>query len=69
VSPGLSIRLPSREVTVTVRELDERGRTGLAFVTETDYYTREQRTKPNKSFAASGRLEVTLSRGRRTGRS
>jgi hypothetical protein len=62
-SPDLSIRLPSREVTVTVRELDERGRTGLAFVTETDYLTREHRTKANKNFAASGRLEVTLSRG------
>ncbi|HET6186028.1 MAG TPA: hypothetical protein VFE59_03405 [Trebonia sp.] len=26
--PGLSIRLPSREILVTVRELDERGRQG-----------------------------------------
>jgi hypothetical protein len=62
VSPDLSMRLPSREVTVTIRELDKRGRPGLAFVTRTDYYTRTERTTANSSFAACGRLEVTVSR-------
>ena len=35
--PDLSIRLPSREILVTIRELDERGRLGRAFITQTDY--------------------------------
>src|SRR5450756_1999105 len=48
---------------VTVRELDERGRPGSAFITQTDYLTRTERTTVNKSFTASGRLEVTLTRG------
>jgi hypothetical protein len=61
--PDLSIRLPSREILVTVRELDERGRQGRAFITQTDYLTRAERTTVNKSFMASGRLEVTLTRG------
>lgn len=58
--PDLSIRLSSREFRVTVRELDERGRPGRAFITQTDYLTRTERTTVNKSFTASGRLEVTL---------
>lgn len=61
--PDLSIRLPSCEVRVTVRELDERGRPGFAFTTQTEYLTRTERTAGNKSFTASGRLEVTLTRG------
>ena len=55
VSPDLAVRLPSREVTVTIRELDQRGHPGLAFVTRTDYYTRTERATANSSFAASGR--------------
>lgn len=62
-SPDLSVRLPSCEVTVTIRELDQRGRPGLAFITRTDYYTRTERTAAVKSFAASGRLEVTVAKG------
>ncbi|MFT4262471.1 MAG: hypothetical protein QM572_03750 [Nocardioides sp.] len=62
VSPDLPLSLPSGEVVVTIRELDQRGRTGYAFITDTDYYTRTQRTVANKSFAASGRLEVTVSK-------
>jgi hypothetical protein len=62
VSPDLSIRLPSSQVTVTIRELDQRGRPGLAFVTQTDYYTCAQRTTANKSFLAAGRLEATVSK-------
>ena len=62
VRPDLSIRLPSGEIVATVRELDQRGRAGLAFITDTDYYTRTQRTITNKSFVASGRLEVTVSK-------
>ncbi|WP_324194768.1 hypothetical protein [Nocardia terpenica] len=58
----LSLRLPSREVVVTVRELDERGRGGLAFTSDTDYYTREQRTRANRNFVGSGRLELTLTK-------
>jgi hypothetical protein len=63
VTPDLSIRLPSSEFMVTVRELDHRGRPGNAFMTTTDYYTRTERTTANKSFLGSGRLEVTLSNG------
>jgi hypothetical protein len=62
-SPDLLIRLPSREVRVSLRELDERGRPGLAFTTQTEYLTRTERTTVNKSFTASGRLEVTLTPG------
>lgn len=58
----LSLRLPSREVVVTVRELDERGRGGLAFTSDTDYYTREERTRANRHFVGSGRLELTLTK-------
>ena len=61
--PDLSIKLPSREFQVAIRELDERGRPGRAFITQTDYLTRTERTTVNKSFTASGRLEVTLTRG------
>jgi hypothetical protein len=62
VIPDLLVRLPSREVTVTIRELDQRGRPGQAFVTQADYYTRVQRTTSNKSFLGSGRLEATVSK-------
>jgi len=62
-SPDLSIRLPSREILVTVRELDERGHSGRAFITQTDYLPDTERTTVNRSFTASGRLEVTLARG------
>lgn len=61
--PDLSIKLPSREILVAIRELDERGRPGSAFITQTDYLTRTERTTVNKSFTASGKLEVTLTRG------
>jgi hypothetical protein len=61
--PDLLIRLPSCEVRVTVRELDERGRPGFAFTTQTEYPTRAERTTVNKNFTVSGRLEVTLTRG------
>jgi hypothetical protein len=61
--PDLSIKLPSREILVAVRELDERGHPGRAFITQADYLTRAERTTVNKSFTASGRLEVTLTRG------
>ena len=42
--PDLSIRLPSREFQVAIRELDERGRPGRAFTIQTDYLTRTERT-------------------------
>jgi len=61
--PDLSIKLPSCEILVAVREPDERGRPGRAFITQTDYLTRTERTTMSKSFTASGRLEVTLTRG------
>ena len=61
--PDLSIKLPSRDFQVAIRELDERGRPGRAFITQTEYLTRTERTTANKSFTASGRLEVTLTRG------
>lgn len=63
VRADLTIKLPSGDVEVTVRELDQRGRSGLAFTTTTDYYLRTERTTGNKNFSASGRLEVTLTRG------
>jgi hypothetical protein len=63
LGPDLSIKLPSREILVTVRELDERGRPGRAFITQTDYLPHTERATVNKSFTASGRLEVTLTRG------
>ncbi|TJZ80435.1 hypothetical protein FCG67_03825 [Rhodococcus oryzae] len=62
VSPDLALSLPSSEVAVTVRELDQRGRTGFAFTTGTEYYTRVQTTTANKGFLASGRLELTLTK-------
>jgi hypothetical protein len=61
--PDLSISLPSCEVRVTVRELDERGRPGFACTTQTEYLTRTERTTVNKNFMVSGRLQVTLTRG------
>ncbi|OBH00302.1 hypothetical protein A5696_16255 [Mycobacterium sp. E2699] len=60
--PDLSLQLPSRELVLTVRELDERGRHVQAYVTETDYYTRQTRTIANKNFQASGKLEVTITK-------
>ena len=60
--PDLSLRLPSRELVVTIRELDERGRRQQAYVTETDYYSRTERTTANKQFQASGNLEVTIAK-------
>ncbi|MGW6695028.1 hypothetical protein ACWF62_14770 [Rhodococcus sp. NPDC054953] len=62
VSPDLALKLPSSEVVVTLRELDQRGRPGFAFTTGTDYYTRVQTTTANKGFLASGRLELTLTK-------
>lgn len=62
VRPDIAIKLPSREILVTIRELDQRGRTGLAFSTDTDYYTRTKRTTVNKSFLAGGRLEITVTK-------
>ncbi len=61
--PDLSIRLPSCEVRVTVRELDERGRPGFAFITQAEYPSRTERTTVNKYFTVSGRLVVTVTRG------
>lgn len=61
--PDLLIKLPSREFQVAIRELDERGRPGRAFITQTHYLTRTESTTVNKSYTASGRLEVTLTRG------
>jgi hypothetical protein len=60
--PDLSLQLPSRELFLTVRELDERGRRVQAYVTETDYYTRGTRTTANSHFQASGKLEVALTK-------
>lgn len=60
--PDLIVRLPSRELVVSIRELDQRGRRVTAFITESDYYTRTTRTIANKSFKPSGRLEVRLSK-------
>lgn len=62
VIPDVALSLPSRSVVVSVRELDERGRAGRAFTTETSYSARPSRTVVNKYFAASGRLEVTVSK-------
>ena len=61
--PDLVIRLPSREIRVTVRELDEHGRPGLAFTTQVEYLTRTERTTMSKGFTASGKLKVTLTQG------
>ncbi len=60
--PDLALKLPSSEVVVTLRELDQRSRTGFAFTTGTDYYTRVQTTTANRDFQASGRLDLTLTR-------
>lgn len=60
--PDLVLRLPSRELVVSIRELDQRGRRVTAFTTEMDYYTRTTRTIANKSFEPSGNLEVKLSK-------
>lgn len=62
VSPDLALGLPSSEVVVTVREIDQRGRTGFAFTTGTEYYARVQTTTANRDFLASGRLELTLTK-------
>lgn len=60
--PDLVLRLPSRELVVSIRELDQRGRRVTAFTTQTDYYTRTSRTIANTSFEPSGKLEVKLSK-------
>lgn len=60
--PDLVLRLPSQELVVSIRELDQRGRRATAFVTQTDYYTNTTRTIANKSFEASGKLEIKLSK-------
>lgn len=60
--PDLILRLPSRDLVVSIRELDKRGRRATAFITQTDYYTRTTRTIANKNFEVSGRLEVKLSK-------
>jgi hypothetical protein len=60
--PDLELRLPSRQLAVTIGELDQRGRVGPAFVDHTDYYTRATRTIANKSFLSSGRLKITLAK-------
>jgi hypothetical protein len=60
VAPDLAVRLLSAEFAVSIRELDQRGRPGQAFITQTDYYTQDQRTTANKNFMPSGRLEVTV---------
>lgn len=62
VIPDLAVKLPSSEVVVSLRELDQRGRTGFAFTTGSDYYTRVQTTTANKGFLASGRLDLTLTK-------
>jgi hypothetical protein len=58
--PDLSLRLPSRELLVTIRELAQNGRRVQAYTTESDYYTRTERVVANRHFQASGRLEVTI---------
>lgn len=60
--PDLLLRLPSRELVVTIRELDQGGRRVQAYTVETDYYTRTERTRANKNFRASGNLEVTITK-------
>lgn len=60
--PDLILRLPSRELVVSIRELDKRGRRVTAFTTEADYYARTSRTTANKYFEPSGKLEVRLSK-------
>lgn len=60
--PDLILRLPSQELVVSVRELDQRGRRATAFITQTDYYTNTTRTIANKNFEASGKLEIRLSK-------
>lgn len=58
--PDFSLRLPSRELVVAIRELDQSGRRVQAYTTEMDYYTRGERTAANKHFKGSGNLEVTI---------
>lgn len=60
--PDMILRLPSRELVVSIRELDQRGRRLTAFTTETDYYTRASRTVVNRCFEPSAKLEVRLSK-------
>jgi len=56
----LWLRLPSRELVVTIRELTQSGRQVQAYLIETDYYTRNTRTIANKHFQPSGKLAVTI---------
>lgn len=61
--PDLTLSLSAGSMAVTIRELDQRGRIGLAFVTDTDYYTRTTTTTANKRFVGSGRLQATVTNG------
>lgn len=56
----LWLRLPSRELVVTIRELTQSGRQVQAYILETDYYLRSERTIVNKHFQPSGKLAVTI---------
>ncbi|WP_371750665.1 hypothetical protein [Mycobacteroides sp. LB1] len=56
----LWLRLPSRELVVTIRELTQSGRQVQAYTIETDYYLRNERTIVNKHFQPSGNLAVTI---------
>ena len=60
--PDLTIQLPSQELSIKIRELDQRGRRSEPYITESDYYTRTERTVANQSFQSSGRLKVTVSK-------
>lgn len=60
--PDLILKLPSRELVVSIRELDKRGRRATAYVTETIYYLHETKKVANKAFEPSGKLEVRLTR-------
>lgn len=60
--PDLALRLPSRELVVTIRELTQSGRQMRAYITTMDYYTHTERTTANKHFQPSGKLEVTITK-------
>ena len=60
--PDLELRLPSGELVVVIRELDQGGRRVRAYTTERDYYPRAERTVVNRSFRSSGNLEVVIRR-------
>ncbi|GAB5903131.1 hypothetical protein [Mycobacteroides chelonae] len=60
--PDLALRLPSRELAVTIRELTQSGRQVQAYITTMDYYTHTERTTANKHFQPSGNLEVSITK-------